>query len=902
MQQHGSTSLAELVGGKLTLPRIESALVHSIDITPSMRDSVVYEGQPLFSLGNDGPAPIKGKPSERGFARLNVPAVLSRATPVLERGAGAAVRPLVEGIAKAAAPIRDLIQTHVLPEKWEARAERKDYLKKSRNLETNLLDLDRKFEGSAITAAKTLEEVGKDTKVEDRLAVDRYIDSMLVPQSGPTTLTPEQWRILDEYVTPLREANQALYEELRDAKIPADFDPTYLHRVVRERQNQLQRATEGSRGSGRGNVLSKNAASLKQRVMYSLDDGDGTRRVVSFKDGQVTGWDGGQPTGMPGQAPAGFTVGKRFIDEDGTEWAITQATKDEIEENTGLTYFRDPVATTMADFLQLTRAVEAKRFLDAWKNSQAFHSVAMLPEKGVYAPRGWKEIANLPQFKDYQFEPRTAEVLQRFADKLNEENAPSILGKIADVAQTSILLNPLFHVFNMADFAVVSRGLVANANVLGLGNVPASMAKAIKSVVTKDADYVRALDAGAHLMSHKQYVSDLNKKFVELMTGMMENDKAMKDKIRDYMGLRAGDDPIQAIRRVSHAAAFASNDVMYMQSVYDKMNAGMSMEAAVRETNRIFPDYQVPSRPLDSKLLGDIMRTRWLTWFNGYHLGRFKAYKNIFEGAFKPGVSDEERGHALSMLAMLGLLVAVGYGAYDQVMKKLTNEPNAKSPRFGLSKLPAEMIETAKGERSFSSLAQSQFTPSTLIRAAHDVIENRDYKNDFIYNPEGSVATKASQISKHMTHDSIGPLMQYEQYQRDTEPGAGKREALRLLLGTKFPKSESMSPAELLMHRFAGEAMPPRTPEEQEEYTDNKARIASGHLTQADVKKLLHTMRTNEFKRILPRFTLSQIKKVMDEATPAEKATIIPIFIKKEIETLRDPVKRSQAMREGVFQ
>jgi 2'-5' RNA ligase len=851
---------------------------------------------PAYSLKEDE------RKGERGFANLNVPAVLSHATPVIERGAGALVRPLVEAIAKAAAPVRDLIQSHVLPSKWQARAERKENLAKSRNLETNLLDLDRKFEGSAITAAKTLQEVGKDTTVADRLAVDRHIDSLLVPQAGPTSLSPEQQRILDQYVTPLREANQALYEELREANIPADFDPTYLHRVVRDRQNQLQRATEGSRGSGRGNVLSKTAASLKQRVMYSLDDGEGTRRVVSFKDGQVTGWDGGQPTPMSGEAPSGFTVGKRFIDDNRGEWSITQATKDEIEENTGLTYFRDPVATTMADFLQLTRAVEAKRFLDAWKSSPAFASVAMLPEKGLYAPRGWKEIANLPQFRGYQFEPRTAEVLQRFADKLNKENAPSILGKLADVAQTSILLNPLLHVLNMADFAVVSRGAVANANVLGLGNVTSTMAKAIKSAVTKDADYIRALDAGAHLMSHKQYVSDLNKHFVELMTGMMENNKPFKEKMRDYMGLRQGDDPVQAIRRASHAAAFVSNDILYMQSVHEKIADGMSMEAAVRETNKIFPDYQVPTRPLDSKLLGDIMRTRWLTWFNGYHLGRFKAYKNIFEGAFKSGVDDQARGHALSMLAMLGLLVAVGYGAYDQFMKKVTNEPNAKSPRFGLSKLPAEMIETAKGERSFSSLAQSQFTPSTLIRAAHDVIENRDYKNDFVYNPEGSAVTKAKQIGEHMGKSSIGPLMQYEQYERDTEPGAGKREALRLLLGTKFPKSESMSPAEILMHRFAGQAMPPRTPEEQQEYTDNKARIASGHLTQADVKKILFKMRTNEFKRMLPRFTLGQIKKVMAESTPAERVVIMPIYIQKEIQTLKDPVKRSEALRDGVFQ
>lgn len=49
MQQHGSTSLAELIGGELSLPRIESRPAHSMDVTPAMRDSVLHEGQPLFA-------------------------------------------------------------------------------------------------------------------------------------------------------------------------------------------------------------------------------------------------------------------------------------------------------------------------------------------------------------------------------------------------------------------------------------------------------------------------------------------------------------------------------------------------------------------------------------------------------------------------------------------------------------------------------------------------------------------------------------------------------------------------------------------------------------------------------------------------------------------------------------
>lgn len=55
IRNYGNIHVAEAIGGKADWEGPSSAKVHSIDITPAMRESVVHEGQPLFQPGPDDP-------------------------------------------------------------------------------------------------------------------------------------------------------------------------------------------------------------------------------------------------------------------------------------------------------------------------------------------------------------------------------------------------------------------------------------------------------------------------------------------------------------------------------------------------------------------------------------------------------------------------------------------------------------------------------------------------------------------------------------------------------------------------------------------------------------------------------------------------------------------------------
>lgn len=55
MEENASPALAREVGGDMLHPPAEGVAVHSMDITPEMRRSVVEEGQPLFKRTEDGP-------------------------------------------------------------------------------------------------------------------------------------------------------------------------------------------------------------------------------------------------------------------------------------------------------------------------------------------------------------------------------------------------------------------------------------------------------------------------------------------------------------------------------------------------------------------------------------------------------------------------------------------------------------------------------------------------------------------------------------------------------------------------------------------------------------------------------------------------------------------------------
>lgn len=804
-------------------------------------------------------APVKGKPGERGFARMNVPAVVLSAP-----------------FKAAQEKVSDFI---------EKRKEASHYTTQARLLEEGLAGLDRKYEADVLDTRNMLRSVNKAFTPEEEAAVYHAVEA-----GRDAGLSDKEKALKNDFVKPIQKINQDLREELAGFGW-GDLYPEggYIHRIVEGKPGRLESAAKGQ-GGGKGNLLSKTTPSTKERRMFALEDADGYRMVVHKADGRLTGFDQGKPVDM-GSYKA-LKPGGEFTSKDGQTWTLKNATTKEIEDATNLRYYKNAMAVTTLDNLELQRAVNAARFLESFKSRPDFDTVAIKADAGDQIPQGWKQ-SQIPQFRGYAFEPRTREVLDDLHDRMTNYEPPGFFEKIGDFLQTSILLNPLMHVANMADIWTNERGVLRSAQVWKADNSFRAGMKALKAVTTRNEDYLNALRAGAPLMSHKLLVRDLNRAFQEVLSGEAAKDKGLAAKLRESMALPADSNPIEILRGASHSGAFMSNDVFLLQSVYDKMeSSGMNFEASLRQTMKTFPEYRVPTRVADQKWIADLMKNRLTTWFSGYHYGKWRAFRNMAADSVRPGASAEDRTWALSRIAMLGLLVAVVYPAYQQLVKKMSGDPNARVKRFGLSGTVQNMIDVHSGKKDITQAAESEVTPSALLKGAVETATNRDsYTGDYVRNPNDPAGTQVKQTAEHFAKSAVGPYAQYQRYKNDPD---GLKKFLWSQVGVTFPKSETQTKAELLMNNIRREHYAPRTPEEQQEFEDKMQRIAEGHLTLDERRKKIQDLVKNEFQKGMGSFTYEQARQVYDVATPEERGMMSRLMLEKRFNTLRKAVGGGQ--------
>lgn len=258
----------------------------------------------------------------------------------------------------------------------------------------------------------------------------------------------------------------------------------------------------------------------------------------------------------------------------------------------------------------------------------------------------------------------------------------------------------------------------------------------------------------------------------------------------------------------------------------------------------------------------------------------------------RSGASAEDRTWALSRIAMLGLLVAVVYPAYQQLVKKLSHDPNARVKRFGLSGTVQNMLDVHSGKKDIIPAFESEMTPSALVKGTVEGFVNRDsFTGDYVRNPNDSGATQVKQLAQHFTRNAVGPYAQYRRYKNDPD---GLKKFLWSQVGVTFPKSETQTKAELLMNNIRREHYAPRTPEEQQEFEDKMQRIAEGHLTLDERRKKIQDLVKNEFQKGMGSFTYEQARQVYDVATPEERGMMSRLMLEKRFNTLRRSVGQPQ--------
>jgi len=828
-------------------------------------------------------------------------------------------------LAKAAQPVVDLLKRETVG------------TVRAKDLQTGLYELESRQQADLIRAKNVLRAI-KSTAADETAA---YRQS-----ENPTLkLTPSQQGIVDN-VLPIEQANRQIWQKLTGKEGQPEG---YVHRIPEQRPNLLQRLVAGQR-PGVGNILTRSAASTKRRTMMALVDTDGNRQVVSVKNGRVTGWTDRQSTDMGDLRTGKTTMadllkedlaplvreldglkqeqrtlsatksrqeaakvrlrnitrrindleqsrqemidsadenmmrGRVWQDKAGKTWKFDQATTEEIEANTNLKYFKSRTASAVVNFLQLRKAERAYDFLEAFKDSPEFSTVAKKYGEGI-APEGWK-MTTLPQFRGYLFEPKTAEVLDWYAKRIQRGDATA-WDRVANFLQTAIFFNPLIHVPNISIHWAVEKG-VSGWMPHNWPRILRTSAKAIDAVIHQNADYLAALDAGGAMTEARNRNKEIVNLFLRKLGREVEQDAPLAARIAGYLGTS----PVRLIKAIynfSSHATWTVQDVAMLQAAYEKVDRGMPLKEALDETARHIPDYRLPTRILNSAALGNIMQNRKLTMFGAYHYGALKSYGEMVKGLAAEDNTLRERGDALDKMAMLGIVTFVLYPQVDRIVQYLTGKKDVELRRAGASTFLYNMELLLKGERTAPQVLQSVVTPQVATKAGLELALNREIDTGRqIYDIHAPAGTIARQVGRKV----VGAVAPLEAGARVAEGRVEPQEYAASLFGVR----KARHGAEKIAADIAASHVPTKAADYEKAQRTREMHQAidamrEGDWTKATAYRQAYKPPLKEWEgmrrearqpelvtRLKRGFSLEESLAVWDVATPEQRKTILPVL------------------------
>lgn len=707
--------------------------------------------------------------------------------------------------------------------------------KVARDLHAGLYDLESQYSADVLRAVHTMQDIQKDLGDKSKPVFADIYHHLENPEGQE--LTPAEDKVLDDTLIPIMQDTNEKFAQLEEllGKQEANLIENYVHRVVKGKGSFFDRIIKGIKGTGRGNLLTKTSPQTKHRVMMALENAKGERVVVSIKGGQVTAWDQGRPQNLGGISHT--DEGKAWTDSAGKEWRLTQATTREIEGATDIRYYHNALASALISNLQIRKALRGAEAVNAFKQSPEFKDIAMKVGTGT-PPNGWR-ISQLPQMRDYYFEPHTAEVLDWYAKRIKGQD-PNIFDKLNSFLRTSIFFNPLIHTPNIAVHWAVEKGPSGYIPTTGGTRTYRTSVKAINAVIHQNQDFLDALDAGAPLQSQREDTQQLTKLFFDQLSDGLEKNEDWATKLAKTVGM-APVDLVKAIYKFSGKATWVTNDVAFLQSAYEKVEQGMDLKTALRETGKHIPDYRLPTRMLNSAGLAKILSNNAVTMFMAYHYGALKSYGEMAKSALgasepPPGsgrTKAQEVAHGWELLAGLGLLTFVLYPLIaDKVAQQVTGDKKARFRRAGAATFPYNMYMLATHQKSASEVMQAVATPAVGTKTAAELAVNRDFfTGRHIYDPLATWQDEAHEIGRKLA-ESVSPVGQGV---RAYEDEGHRKRMLFGMAGISFPGSR----AERIAQQIASANAPTAAWTEQARKSYYARQRALDALRKGDEKPLL---------------------------------------------------------------
>jgi hypothetical protein len=618
----------------------------------------------------------------------------------------------------------------------------------------------------------------------------KYADAIATGQKPPE-ITEKQKQIYDDVIKPLMSASKKLYEELKRNGVPLDAELN-IRRMVADKGGFYEKVMQGSNNSNMGSQLSKSSKSFKHRTMWALEDENGKRKVASISDGNVVGWENKKSSFMGGMklktnedlldkelkpindkiskleqehktltATKGresaskkrlFNIeadlvnlygrendirekynpyelnNKKFVDNNGKQWTIKQATTNEIENNTNLKYHKNILLNEVLHYNEMAKIKRVTDFINNFKESLEFSQIAIKSGEGN-VPNGWK-ATRLQQFMGYYFNPKVAETLDYYARKIQGgSDSFELYSAVNSFLRTSIFFNPMIHVPNLAWHALVRRGTVAWLNPMAYQRMIKAGLRAANAVIHQNEDYAQAMQKGANLMYY-----NTGKSLAEMLRGkMLENLQKDPSALKGYAEAtgRSVEAIIKSPYTFSGKITWGFNDFVTLQAMFEEMGKGKSMEHAIGEVSKHIPDYWIPSHIMGSKAVADVMSNPALTMFGAYHYGALKSYGEMVGDLVKRDNTIKDKAEALDKMAMLGLSIFVIYPLLNKLGQQITGDKNFEFRPAGALTFPYNVYKTVTHKETPLNLVKSIATPSIGVQLGYAIGKELSQKQTF---------------------------------------------------------------------------------------------------------------------------------------------------------------------------
>jgi len=505
-------------------------------------------------------------------------------------------------------------------------------------------------------------------------------------------------------------------------------------------QQRTQRIVEARRLAELDKLDKEEQALLKEQDRLAKDPNADPVKVNGIKD-RLASINGDYADVAEKYPSPVFDVPRMWKDKNGKTWRFTDATINEIESNTNTRYYQEPMSGIITQNLKLKQIYRAKQFLEDLKNSGDFKRISRSSrERNI--PEDWRPVKDtsgaMRAFQGLMIEPRTADVLDLFAE---EQRGPSLpmkyVTKLTNFLRNSLFVwNPFVHEPNLLAHWFTARG-IEWGKPMGYDRMLKSGVQAFNDVLTRSRFRDQALRAGAPLM---RGMGKINQEVLNLLRKELDPNPSLGTRIARGLGYI---NPLRMIRAFGDSLTWGTNEVLTLQLIRETMaRTGLGLEDAISEVGKHMPNYRIPPRVLNSRLISHVMRNPLLTLWGHYHYGALRSYGEIAKEVFSPNSTKGQRLEGLGRVATIGFLMAVAYPIIDDIVNKVLKTKGLKMRRAGSATFPQGVMDVARGKKTPEALVQSVLTPSPVTQGAMELAFNRNLRTGLpVYERHPSMDT-----------------------------------------------------------------------------------------------------------------------------------------------------------------